>query len=210
MWNPETNRVVTTRDVIWLKRMYFDPSRVSNVETFSEPLGSNDVEAVDDVESANDTPESATWEGVESNVPISRFGHAIKPVNHLIETIASMIESDCSVAIDLRYLECFAELDNCEVATFELSLVGAGVGGGFSNTNELKVLNFRQAMKGKDAEEWLKEVKNEKKRFNKYNALTPVPRSAEGFENNDYGMGDEEEGEWYSLWLFQCLWVRAD
>ena len=41
----------------------------------------------------------------------------------------------------------------------------------------MKVLNFRQAMKGKDAEEWLKEVKNEKKRFNKYNALTPVSRS---------------------------------
>ena len=24
MWNPETNRVVTTRDVIWLKRMFFE------------------------------------------------------------------------------------------------------------------------------------------------------------------------------------------
>ena len=96
-------------------------------------------------------------------------------VNRLIESISLMVESYSSIAIDLCYLERIAELDESKVAAFEFSLVGAGVGGGFSNTSELKELNFCQAMKRKDADEWLKEVENEKKCFNKYNALTPVP-----------------------------------
>lgn len=30
MWNPKTNRVHFTRDVIWLKRMYFKPEDGAN------------------------------------------------------------------------------------------------------------------------------------------------------------------------------------
>ena len=174
MWNPETNRVVTTRDVIWLHRMFFDPSRVSNINTFNEISEVNNSEADDDIVDEEAVSESNGWEGTKVDVPVLRYGRTIKPVNRLIKSISSMIESNSSIAVDLRYLERMAELDVMEVTALELSLVGAGVGGGFSNTSELKVLNFRQAMKGRDAKEWLKEVENEQNRFNKYNALTPV------------------------------------
>ena len=41
-----------------------------------------------------------------------------------------------------------AELDNSGVKTenMELALVGAEIGGRFANTNELKVMNYKEAM----------------------------------------------------------------
>jgi hypothetical protein len=84
-----------------------------------------------------------------------------------------------------------AELDNAELAAAaitaenlelmyeakETAAVGAGIGGGFTNSSELKVMNYREAMKSADAEEWKDEVRNEKERFDKFKALTPVLRS---------------------------------
>jgi hypothetical protein len=37
--------------------------------------------------------------------------------------------------------------------------VGAGVGGGFMNTNELKVIEYHEAINGPDSELWNAEVK---------------------------------------------------
>eukprot|EP00956_Cyclotella_meneghiniana_P008481 scaffold11431_cov23-Cyclotella_meneghiniana.AAC.2 len=59
----------------------------------------------------------------------------------------------------------------------ELSLVGAGVGGGFDHTDELKVMNYREAMKSPDCEAWKDEIKNEYDRFQKYKVFKVVPRS---------------------------------
>ena len=59
----------------------------------------------------------------------------------------------------------------------ELVLIGADIGGGIRHTSELKVLNYKKAMQGPDAEEWRKEIRDKKAQFNKYNALTAVPRS---------------------------------
>ena len=61
-----------------------------------------------------------------------------------------------------RYLACMAELDNDEVAATEISLVGAGIGGGFSNTTELKVIKYKEAMRSEDATAWKEEVEKEK------------------------------------------------
>ena len=44
----------------------------------------------------------------------------------------------------------------------EFSLVGAGVGGGIKHTKELWVLNFKKAMRSRDADEWCNEVNKEK------------------------------------------------
>jgi hypothetical protein len=62
-----------------------------------------------------------------------------------------------------------AELDKVEVAniymslqSMELALIGAGVGGGIKHTSELKVLNYKKAMRSPDADKWRKEIRNEK------------------------------------------------
>jgi hypothetical protein len=77
------------------------------------------------------------------------------------------------------------ELDKVELAnmymslrSMELALIGAGVGGGSKHISELKVLNYKKAIRSPDAEEWCKEIRNEKARFDKYNALTAIPGSS--------------------------------
>jgi hypothetical protein len=62
-----------------------------------------------------------------------------------------------------------AELDYAELTAMylplrqmDLTLMGAKIGGGTKNTNELKVLNFKKAMQSPDKDTWLKEIKNEK------------------------------------------------
>ena len=48
---------------------------------------------------------------------------------------------------------------------------------GFKNTDELRVVNYKEAMKSKDAEAWKAEIKRKKDRFDKFGALTPVKRN---------------------------------
>ena len=53
------------------------------------------------------------------------------------------------------YFACLSELDNEELATtikvenpyVEVESVGAGLGGGFTNTNELKVMKYQEVVK---------------------------------------------------------------
>ena len=99
------------------------------------------------------------------------------PPDRLIETMAPFADADLSgTAAELHYFGALAELDNEEIAAFELILVGAGLGGGFENTTELKVMNFKEAMKGNNKKDWIKEVANEKSRFDQFNALTAVKK----------------------------------
>ena len=88
-----------------------------------------------------------------------------------------------SSAVELKYLGNMAELDNWEVNAVEVTseeietlLVGAGIGGGFGHTVELRVMNYNQAMKSDDAGRWKQEVRIEKERFDKYDAVTAVER----------------------------------
>lgn len=89
-------------------------------------------------------------------------------------------------AVELNYLSHLAELDNAEVLQnlYEFSLVqlepllvGAGVGGGFEHTDELKVLKYRQAMASSDKAEWDTEIKAEHDRFKKFKVVKVVPKS---------------------------------
>ncbi len=43
--------------------------------------------------------------------------------------------------------------------------VEAGIGGGFLNTNELRVMTYHEAINGPDGEKWKAEVKKEHKRM---------------------------------------------
>lgn len=71
------------------------------------------------------------------------------------------------------------EFDNNKVITegMELSLVETGIGGAFVNTNELKVMNYREAMQSLDGAAWEEEIKNELERFKTFNVFAVVPCS---------------------------------
>ena len=214
MYNPKTQQTVTTRDVIWMKRMYYQQSNdfvnqcnaqdqddSSNEDDHSDTSGdfimhmtptsptspanntnvdqqSNDHannaddniapanETHEDDEAQNNNDDSEVREGI-NNVPpesrTTRSGRASKSAPRLIETMT---------AVDVHYLQ--AMNDMCPM---DVMGVGAGVGGGFAHTTELHVLNYKQAMASKDREDWIKEVRNEKRRFDKYNAFTAKKRS---------------------------------
>jgi hypothetical protein len=194
MYNPETNRVVQTRDVIWLKRMYYEKP---------EPAAKIEINDDNEATTENENPESSTGETngneidesgvgdvdadasttVASNLTRTRYGRVVKPPERLsMESMQVQTELP-STAVELKYLSNMAELDNWEVNAVgitvedtETFLVGAGIGGGFGHTAELKVMNYNQAMKGDDVSRWKQEVRVEKERFDKYNAVTAVKR----------------------------------
>ena len=60
-----------------------------------------------------------------------------------------------------KYVACLAELDNEELSHIsikveniylEIESVWAGLGGGFTNTNELKAMKYLESVKGPDGE----------------------------------------------------------
>ena len=174
MWDSCTTRVVVSRDVIWLKRMFFknDATGVIDLDTIEVieddsglesgaglgPIDGNDVVSKGP---ANNQPFQSgggvRWSTPLVNMPgdvrTTRSGRIIKTPDRL--TYAP--------AVELRYLGEMAELDKVELAnmymslrSMELALIGAGVGGGIKHTSELKVLNYKKAMQSPDADEWRK------------------------------------------------------
>ena len=205
MWNPETNSVCNTRDVIWLKRMFYqqpqghfvieeepiepDHNPIDDADAGVEeqaddtavepPEGEvEDETGEDDVErhvtwanAVDATSESAELEAggestptVHASILRTRSGRSVKTPSRLIETMESLVEGDAAIA-DMHYLMSLCELDNEELNMYsetaalelrlpsiEVSQVGAGYGGGFTHTDELKVMNCRQAMNSADAD----------------------------------------------------------
>lgn len=84
-----------------------------------------------------------------------------------------------------NYFASLAELDNDEVhldlevsnGYVEYHNVGAGVGGGFENTNQLKPMKYDEAVSGPDGEEWREEIENEHNRMLKNKVFDVVERS---------------------------------
>ena len=110
-------------------------------------------------------------------VTTTRSGRAIVPPDILIETTTPYTDADLAgTAAELHYFGALSEPDNEEIAAFKLILVGAGMGGGFENTTELKVMNYKEATKGKNKNDWIKEVANEKPRFDRFNTLTTAKK----------------------------------
>jgi hypothetical protein len=67
------------------------------------------------------------------------------------------------------YYDIFNVVDLSEIALLamhhiqctEFANVGAGIDGGFENTKELKVMNYKEAVSGPDGKRWKSEVENE-------------------------------------------------
>ena len=275
MWNEKTKRITDTRDVTWLKRMYFEGTENSNME---EPLG-----LVARYVETNKSGERVKWsftgpEAWESDagidlippddhsVPCTRYGRKIyvpgrhdpttgrdaimtdevNAVQNYANTLQAIQEEKYWTRIDeginifvttkeggpswtcvirritedldtgneienvptggvsAKYLnwaqpqgveniktilvyhdpktnfsavqnvsDLFAELDNMELTSLiivenkflEFENVGAGEGGGFTNTSELRPMKLKETLAGPDAKEWKKEIKNEHERM---------------------------------------------
>jgi hypothetical protein len=56
----------------------------------------------------------------------------------------------------------------------EFTNMGAGIGGGFEKTMELKPMKYEEAIKGPDGEAWAKEIENKHDRMVKNDAWEPM------------------------------------
>jgi hypothetical protein len=183
MWNPHTNRLMITRDIIWLKRMYFAPevpsvlTEVANPERikvdgaiieareesskaqstsklpatvkvkYTDDSGKENITNIDTTESTENsagetelTPSGEriinkidttvrTRSGRESKAP-ERLGYAgvqlTGPEQYYYQRQGT----------NMNYYSILAEATEQEFQRGEIAVVGAGLGGGFENTQE--------------------------------------------------------------------------
>jgi hypothetical protein len=151
----------------------------------------DNVSTLDD-ESVTQAPNDDDWQTVPT---VRRSGRTTKRPNRLIEEISNCTidgtmtddgkptddsddgkptddENYYSVLSEYCDIDDYADDDSATVP--EYAMVGAGVGGGFVNTNELHVLNFNQAMKTNDRDEWMKAIEEEHQKMVDYNVWQVV------------------------------------
>ncbi len=77
-------------------------------------------------------------------------------------------ETEALAVKQTGYYDMFNIVDLNEVALLamhhmqnsEFANIGAGIGGGFDNTKELKVMNYKEAINGPDGVRWKAKVQN--------------------------------------------------
>ena len=144
MWDMRTSRVVVSRDVVWLKCMFFkdDTTGVIDLDTLEDLETESETESDIVLDTKNEVDVTATGPSgdqhnksggmvtwsiplvTEPSITRTRTGRAIKPPDRL--TYAP--------ALELRYLGEMAELDHGKIAntymalqSMEVALIGAGV-----------------------------------------------------------------------------------
>jgi hypothetical protein len=194
MWDPNTSRVHTTCDVIWLCRMFYqkpsqngeiaahiefqddwDAGAFATVEAEEGEIIPADVieepDDVDDVVEENffdaQAAQEVEVEGDEAGVE-TRSGRAVNRPKRLIEEVGATVRNIGLTAAEEKYYDTMWKIS-------ELGLVGAGVGGGFVDTNELHVMKYKEAMGGTDASKWQKAVDEEHDLMIKHCVWEPVP-----------------------------------
>ena len=108
-----------------------------------------------------------------------RSGRVIQQAPDWIRAIETGMASAAISAATSNYFASLAEIEEDEVLGFamvennyvEYTNVGAGVGGGFENTAELKPMKYDQAINGPEAEAWKAEIQNEPDRMVKKNKV---------------------------------------
>ena len=142
-----------------------------------------DEESQTDSENNEESVKSETREGededsIDTNLTeiseleeekyVTRYGRVVQPRDFYTDT--SMLKE--VTAADLRLKQAGRDHD----LKSELALIGA-TGEGFTHTTELHVMNYKQAMSGKDAEEWQVEVDKEHERMVKNEVWEVIPKS---------------------------------
>ena len=102
MWNPETNRVITSRDILWMKRMFFEKMTSAagtavlddtvlsddavDDEVVAEEEDANPFEALaeSDSDDESETLVPAAAEAVVSAPATTRSGRVVRPIARLI------------------------------------------------------------------------------------------------------------------------------
>ena len=238
MWDPNTERIHISRDIIWLKRMYFESKQNKEITTNqmdqiddetageitedNKLIGQEDIpsiieklgeennneeimenEADDNIEAdrseeimGNDTEDnveadrdissfkkadSPTTIETSQQLPpvrVTKYGRVTKVPAYLRDDMGLMSLSAAEKAYQNYIRECSQQnmsKDDYNI-DYELAGVGAGIGGGFKNTKELRVMTYGEAMLSKDKEKWLQAIGEEYQRMVSKQVWEPVRR----------------------------------
>ena len=203
MYDAKTSRILISKDIRWLKRMYFkkaskvgkgdkygsETAELSDASTTSNTDHEDETSEEEEKEAEPDNDEEAVAEGENPWQTVTRSGRRSAPPTLYVAEPAS--RSNTAGATMFSYAETnyynalmnMNDFDDSEVAALagsdtaeEVACVGAGVGGGFENTSELKVLKYNEAMKNPDKKKWEQAVQEEYERFKKYKVFKPVKK----------------------------------
>jgi hypothetical protein len=136
MWYPQTNRIYTTRDVIWIKRMYYSEDKImleaaANVVQI-ENVGMEEVNAKEEEkEGKNDEQPAVTEDGYPAGTLRSGTTYRDIAAANLAQFPLQLTQAE------ENYLNYMKECN-------EIACVGAGIGGGFEHTTELHVMYLTQ------------------------------------------------------------------
>jgi len=140
-------------------------------------LGREGTQAV----AKTDSPSKEGWVTVTTkkgrqSIPPGRYDPATgKTVswNVTASDVNVETETEALVVKETGYYDMFNVVNSTEVVMLamhhmqisEFANVGAGVGCGFKNTKELKIMNYKEAVNGPDGMRWQAEVENEYQRM---------------------------------------------
>ena len=88
----------------------------------------------------------------------------------------AMTKAEFGYYADLRSMATNEMCNEDVLVDYEMAAVGAGLGGGFENTRELKVMKYKETMKD-DPGNWLPAVVEEHDRMVKHKVWKPVKKS---------------------------------
>ncbi|MGH7955289.1 MAG: reverse transcriptase domain-containing protein [Gloeomargaritales cyanobacterium] len=189
MWNPNTSRVHETRDVIWLKRMFHRKELATHEIVITSRLNSDIMteeagegvdppaptnmsahEDSDDTEDTNEGNDGDGWRLAKT----TRSGRAVRIPRRYVQEIGA--NAIGLTTAEQNYYAIFQNQEEEEFDPQEIACVGAGLGGGFMNTQELHVMKYSEAMKGPDKDKWEKAVEEEHDRMLKHKVWKVVPK----------------------------------
>ena len=157
MWDPRTGRVHESRDIIWLKRMFFTKNQTPGsfeiipvIDYVPIASTNSDIEKTVDQEILENQEQEAGEGNTFSEVPYktTRSGRRIAIPERYREIGAFAAERGSEDEYESE-----TESGHNFVIMGEVACVGAGIGGGFVNTNELHVMKYQQAMETEDKEQ---------------------------------------------------------
>jgi hypothetical protein len=196
MWYPKTNSIYQSRDVIWLKRMYYhrvpeDEKGQKSVDDTIDLQSDEVLEAQGPEHTHQDKNERIKTE-LENTEKQSNAQSGNQHLSYedtilrqaakipLATTRSGTTFRDIAAANiarnPIRITTIEEELYKELKASNELGCVGAGIGGGFDHTTELHVMKYNDAMATKDAAKWSKAVDEEHHRMVENEVWIPVPQ----------------------------------
>ena len=159
MYNPNTGHGTETRDIMQLHHIYYgkpkDREEVVVYLHIALPFEPEDAEAREGVTLNSSEPKViCKVDEKELSTVHTRLGRVVKPlVLYMKEYSTDGVEVALSTMHQNYYIQ-LCKLNYKEMKNIEISAVGAGLGGGFDHTSELKVMKFKEVMNGPESKKW--------------------------------------------------------